>query len=144
MAYAKIRPRRGTLYEWTAVNPVLAEGELVMENPETGVGTGLCRFKIGDGVRPYDELPYAFNAEEADAVHGGTVEDGKSVDLRGGTLEEWELYDPVLEKGEIVVVYDEDGNPIGIVIGDGTSNFTDLVMLSFSNDYDFGFPEEYA
>ena len=37
--YAKIRPRRGTATEWSILNPVLAEGELGVEFPDSGVGT---------------------------------------------------------------------------------------------------------
>lgn len=53
----KFRVRRDTLAEWTAANPTLAEAELVVENPTT-VG-GAPRFKIGDGITPYNQLPYA-------------------------------------------------------------------------------------
>lgn len=47
---ARIQVRRGTAAEWTAANPVLAEGELAFET-DTGVT------KIGDGATEYDDLP---------------------------------------------------------------------------------------
>jgi len=47
---AKIQVRRGTAAEWTAVNPVLAEGELSFET-DTGIT------KIGDGETEYADLP---------------------------------------------------------------------------------------
>ena len=59
MPYVKIRPRRGTKTEWEFSNPILSEGEFVLEIPSTGVGTGLIKAKIGDGARNYKNLPYA-------------------------------------------------------------------------------------
>jgi hypothetical protein len=43
--------RRGTASEWATVNPVLADGELALESD-----TDL--FKIGDGITPWNALPY--------------------------------------------------------------------------------------
>jgi hypothetical protein len=48
----QIRSRRGTMAEWLQANPVLAEGEIGVV-PDIGLG------KIGDGVRPWAELPYS-------------------------------------------------------------------------------------
>lgn len=59
MSYVKIRPRRGTAEEWTTANPVLAEGEIGYEVPDSGVGTGVSRLKIGDGASAWSDLPYA-------------------------------------------------------------------------------------
>jgi hypothetical protein len=47
---ARIQVRRGTAAEWTAANPVLAEGELAFET-DTGIT------KIGDGATEYTDLP---------------------------------------------------------------------------------------
>ena len=62
MAYVKIRPRRGTQSQWEYANPILSEGEMAFEVPETGVGTGLINIKQGDGQNSWNSLPYAFNA----------------------------------------------------------------------------------
>lgn len=48
-----IKLRRGTAAQWSAANPVLFNGELVVE-------TDTRYFKIGDGVTAYNSLPYAF------------------------------------------------------------------------------------
>lgn len=56
---AKIRPRRGTDAAFTSKNPLLEEGEMIFVVPETGVGTGPSRVKIGDGVNRYIDLPFA-------------------------------------------------------------------------------------
>lgn len=49
-----IRPRRGTLAQWTAADPVLLVAELVIET-----GGTRPKFKVGDGVTKYTLLPYA-------------------------------------------------------------------------------------
>ena len=59
MSYVKIRPRRGTAEQWTTANPVLAEGEIGFEVPAEGVGTGVSRVKLGDGVTAWSDLPYS-------------------------------------------------------------------------------------
>lgn len=58
MSFAKIRPRRGTASQWATIDPVLVEGEIGIEVPDTGVGTGLVKIKFGDGVKKWSELPY--------------------------------------------------------------------------------------
>ena len=55
------KPHRGqklTMAEDKA-SLVLALGELFLEYPDGGVGTGPSRFKVGDGNTAYSELPYA-------------------------------------------------------------------------------------
>lgn len=48
----QIQLRRGTEAQWTAANPIIAEGELVAE-----LDTG--RFKIGNGILHWVNLPYS-------------------------------------------------------------------------------------
>lgn len=48
----QIQLRRGTAAEWSSVNPVLAQGELLLE-----LDTG--RLKIGNGLNNWNDLPYA-------------------------------------------------------------------------------------
>jgi hypothetical protein len=67
MSYKKMRPRRGTGTEWTYDNPTLAEGEIGIESPSTGVGTGLVNVKFGDGVTPWKNLPYAIYNTKIDS-----------------------------------------------------------------------------
>lgn len=64
MANAKIRPRRGTVTQWATVNPILAEGEIGIEFPNTGVGTGKVKIKFGDGSTRWNSLPYAVGADD--------------------------------------------------------------------------------
>ena len=74
------RPRRGTAHEWEVRNPRLGSGEMGFE-----IDTG--RFKLGDGVHDWMDLPYFTNeavirsyietgiAELAAGVTGLTVDD---------------------------------------------------------------------
>ena len=64
MSYCKIRLRRSTRSQWEYANPILSEGEIAVEVPDTGVGTGLINMKQGDGVTPWNQLVYAFNAAD--------------------------------------------------------------------------------
>ena len=141
MAYAKIRPRRGTLLEWSTINPVLAEGELVIEVPVPESNTGLCKFKIGDGYKAYNDLPYAFDAEAASAIYGGGVYEWNKIYIRSGTTEEWTSLDPVLGLGEIVF----DITKKRLKIGDGVSRWSRLKYIGnfeMDDEYDFGDEDE--
>ena len=138
MSFAKIRPRRSTKTEWELINPILMEGEMGIEYPDTGIGTGLCKFKLGDGFKDWDELPYAFNAEAAEAIYGGTVTVSHNIWLRTGTTDEWETVNPILGLGEIVF----DISKGALKIGDGEHNFKSLEYIGYTwemdHEYDFG------
>lgn len=130
MSYARIKPRRGTLYEWSTVNPILDEGELVVIYPDTGVGTGLCKFKIGDGVHKFTELAYAFDGAAAASIDGGSVENFHSINLRTGTTEEWMLVNPIIGKNEIT--YDSTAN--GFKVGNGVDTWEDLAYTNSKDE----------
>ena len=59
-----LKPRRGK--KATAINQgiILKRGEIFFEVPDTGVGTGRGRIKIGDGSTSYGDLPYFINPED--------------------------------------------------------------------------------
>ena len=142
MAYAKIRPRRGTAYMFAIKDPVLFEGEIALEYPDTGIGTGLCKFKVGDGTSKWSELPYAFDGNAAYTIEGGSVTAFHVIGLRRGTTAEWTLIDPILDAGEIT--YDTSLN--SIKVGDGIHSWTELPYISSGQDvgsvYDFGNEDE--
>lgn len=48
-----IQLRRATKSQWTAANPVLSSGEVVVE-------TDTRQVKIGNGSTSYNSLPYGF------------------------------------------------------------------------------------
>lgn len=138
MSYAKLRPRAGSKTEWEQINPILMERELGVEFPNTGVGTGPCRFKIGDGATDWNNLPYAFDANAASAFDGGTVSIFHTMQLRRGTTDEWEITNPVLAFGEIVL----DTTKMSIKVGDGEHPFKSLEYIGatweMEKEYDFG------
>lgn len=135
--FAKIRPRRSTTTEWNATNPILKEGELGIEVPDNGIGTGTCKFKLGDGRTAWLGLKYAFDASAAQAIYGGNVTTSCDIQLRADNAANWETYNPVLGIGE--AGYDITRNLLKI--GDGEHAWNDLDSIGYhweDTDYDFG------
>jgi hypothetical protein len=56
---AKLQLRRGNAAQWTAANPLLAEGEMAVE-----LDTG--KFKVGNGIKLWNQLEYTTNFGEQD------------------------------------------------------------------------------
>lgn len=50
----RIRHKKDTSANWTSKNPVLLDGELILVTTDSGE----TRFKIGDGVKTYTQLPF--------------------------------------------------------------------------------------
>ena len=48
--------RRGSAAEWDSENPVLGPGEIGVEGTPT---VGVQRLKVGDGITPWNDLPYS-------------------------------------------------------------------------------------
>jgi hypothetical protein len=142
MAYSKIRPRRGTFYEWSTYNPILSSGEMAIEYPDTGIGGGLCKIKFGNGVDKYTELAYAFDGTAAQALHCGSPSSFCILQLRTGTSQEWHDVNPILNEGE--PGYCSTVN--SIKVGDGQTPWNELEYIRCSsivdNEYDFGNEEE--
>ena len=138
MAYSRIRPRRGTAYEWSTINPILESGEWGVEVPDQGIGEGFCRFKIGNGLDRWNSLKYAFDGTTAASIDGGSVTDFHVIQLRAGLLSTWEDINPVLNANEPVFITDLNT----IKVGDGEHEFTELPFInagSLVNDmFDFG------
>jgi len=65
-----LRPRRGRRGPAEDQNFVLKRGEVFFEAPDSGVGTGTGRIKIGDGTTHYKTLPYFFDHDEFITVVG--------------------------------------------------------------------------
>lgn len=55
------KPKRGRRLTAENSNLLLQDGEMFCEVPDTGVGTGPGKIKMGDGITPYSELPYFIN-----------------------------------------------------------------------------------
>lgn len=142
MSYAKIRPRRGTEYEWSSYNPILAEGELAIQFPDTGIGTGLCKFKVGDGITAWNQLPFAFDGTAAAAIDGGGINASALIQIRTATANAWYNTNPILVEREIAYCSDPEIN--SIKIGDGVTRWNSLPYIKASSliestdNYDFG------
>ena len=68
----QIQIRRDTAANWTAANPVLAQGEIGIELD--GLGTPLVLQKIGDGVTAWASLPYQESGGGVETVSGDGVD----------------------------------------------------------------------
>lgn len=132
--YAKICPRRGTATEWTVFNPILLDGEMGIEYPDSGLGTGLVKIKFGDGITPWLDLEYSVNPNEATNIIGGDSFASHDIFIRGDTYENWKANNPILGINEIV--YDQTHR--SIKIGDGIHSFLNLPYIGF-DDFDFDF-----
>ena len=62
-----LRPRRGKKSTAESQNIVLKRGEVFFECPDTGVGTGKGKVKVGDGSTGYASLPYFMENFDLDA-----------------------------------------------------------------------------
>ena len=129
MAYSKIKLRRGTAYDWNTIDPVLEEGEIVVECPDSGVGTGLSKFKIGDGTTPYSSLPYAFDGMRASSIDGGGAEKFNVIQIRGAKAATWESVNPILNSRELGF----DMTHVSIKVGNGKNNWNDLPFIKASD-----------
>ena len=76
-----IQLRRDTKARWEQFNPLLREGEIAVE-------TDTWLYKIGDGIRPWLQLPYApLVADSFGVVDGGAPDSDFNAieDINGGT-----------------------------------------------------------
>lgn len=63
-----IKPKRATKSVADKSDKVLEKDELLLISPNTGSGTGRYGVKIGDGVTPAKDLPYAMDGEKANEM----------------------------------------------------------------------------
>lgn len=71
MAYKIIRPRHGIKSLWDRYKSRIYKlGEMLVESPESGVGSGPVNIKFGDGVTDYESLPYAVLAPVKEVSEG--------------------------------------------------------------------------
>ena len=77
----RIQVRRGTAAQWTAENPILADGEFAYEKDTN-------KLKIGDGTLAWNSLPYAYAfiyvADASETVRG-MVEEADDIEIMNGT-----------------------------------------------------------
>ena len=67
---ARVQNKRDTSANWTANDPVLLDGEIIIVD----TAAGEIRYKVGDGTKKYSQLPFTDEAmltlisSKADAV----------------------------------------------------------------------------
>lgn len=124
MSYITIKLRRGTAAQWTAQNPVLAEGEF-------GAETDTRKFKIGNGVGAWNSLSYwggsgggaTLFRELTDVPQSYTGQGGKLVRVKADASG-LEFYTLTIAAGDL---------PTGIdaaKIADGTISNTEFQYLN--------------
>lgn len=73
----QIQLRRGSAEQWSTTNPILAEGELVVELES-------YLFKIGNGTNHWNDLPYVSLPSATSSLLGGIkIGAGLSIDNNG-------------------------------------------------------------
>ena len=63
-----LKPRRGKRATAISQNIILKKGEVFFEVPDSGVGKGLGKIKLGDGTTGYNSLPYFLEPTDVDAA----------------------------------------------------------------------------
>ena len=61
-----LRPKRGLKNTAINKNIILKRGEVFFEMPDSGIGTGIGKIKMGDGRTAYSQLPYFLEQKEID------------------------------------------------------------------------------
>ncbi len=125
----QIQLRRGTAAAWTAANPTLAVGELVIE-------TDTDKYKIGDGSTAWTSLGYSSLPADAITTAGGVTitgtmthgADGTGADVRfnSGTAGDYMLWDASEEQ---LVITGTNG-AVALNVADGNATFADDVTIT--------------
>ena len=116
--------RRGTTEQWEGSNVILYEGEIGIEKSNDGY----TRFKIGDGVSKYNQLPYA------NTPHQSLVDYAKKTEIPtkvsqlqndSGYLTEHQSLVEYAKKTEIPTIPESLKNPnaLTIKVGDTTTTY---------------------
>lgn len=110
----RIVTRHDTAANWTSVNPILAKGEM-------GIEDDTRKFKFGDGVNPWSQLPYA-SAEAGTPITGTSpikVENNKvSLDIDNQTIQ-------INSQGQLACNLDEIGSDLTSKANVDLSNISD-------------------
>lgn len=69
---ARIRQKRDTSANWTAKNPIILDGEIILV--DTSVGD--IRVKVGDGTKHYSELPFLDEKINVGTAYRALITDG--------------------------------------------------------------------
>ena len=116
--------RRGTTEQWENSNVILYEGEIGIEKSNDGY----TRFKIGDGVSKYNQLPYANTPHQSLAEYAKKTEIPTKVselENDSGYLTEHQSLVDYAKKTEIPTIPESLKNPnaLTIKVGDTTTTY---------------------
>ena len=82
-----LRPRRGRRSTAESQAIILKRGEVFFECPDTGVGTGTGKIKVGDGTTAYADLPYFMDLSSVTTdVAGSAIAFTESTTTSNATL----------------------------------------------------------
>ena len=122
----QIQLRRGTAAEWTAADPVLAEGEM-------GIELDTSNFKIGNGVNSWSTLDYGFLALPAGGTSGQLLAKDSNADYDFTWIDNYtELLGitirnntgSTLTKGQLVYINGATGGKITVALANSTTEPT--------------------
>lgn len=78
MALVRVKFRRGSAADWTSRNPILLSGE-------PGFESDTNKFKIGDGITSWTDLPYHLDADDTSALIATAIQDATFEGVPGPT-----------------------------------------------------------
>lgn len=140
---ARLQIRNDTLENWQSANPVLLKGEIGIE---LGATPDLNKIKVGDGIKAWNDLGYAYDLSAiiAKIPTGGAVYEA-SVAYGGDKVAALEAVAEAPEKGDIGIVTEtinDDASQITGYVYNGTDwaamdgNY-DAANVYFSKDLVF-------
>lgn len=154
MSYKIIRPRHGIKSLWEAYKSrIYKQGEMLVESPESGVGSGPVNIKFGDGVTDYENLPYAVLAPTSEIAEGskapitsGAVYDSmEELNSKKSELSSpGYSYTAFMQEDGNLVIYDSDETPVFSTVNVGTmvenhqTRFDNLALYD-AGAYDMAF-----
>lgn len=122
----QIQLRRGTAAQWTAANPILAEGEM-------GVELDTSNFKIGNGTDNWNDLSYGFLALPAGGTTGQILSKDSNADYDFAWIDNYtELLGitirnntgSTLTKGQLVYINGATGGKVTVALADASTEPT--------------------
>jgi len=110
----------------TTNDDIIPSGQLIIVKDGDEV-----KFKVGDGVTSFNNLPYITNK-----IENITNVTNNYVNHTVKSLNAWTIENKVIDKDEIIVVKDND--TVKLKLGDGVSHFNDLpyITTEFNIDID--------
>ena len=153
---ARISWKRDTSANWTSVNPVLLNGEIIIVD----TAEGNIRFKIGDGSKTYTQLPFEdeairnlINTKSVVTLETWNNADNADTSITIGNLtinkiKSKEIYDAMraagkVDENELYLVEDDNFLPIEITTNLATGVEIGTIAVN-GNTYTLYAPDSFA